>query len=144
MDRPLNSLFAVFCLVALGLVQPFAQSAVPAGTTIVKKLNNLLASYCARQPALELAGDGTVVRKDADGSMYRFAFSAIDAVDIDRDSEAHVLLKCKGGNPCIERMDASKTSMSLVAFSIYPLERGDEVATLFKHLRASVAADPKK
>jgi hypothetical protein len=60
---------------------------------------------------------------------------------IDADSEAHVLLMCKPGAACIERVEtpgATRTSMKLLAFSINSMELGDSVLRLFQELQASV------
>ena len=144
MNRTMTRLLVIACLAAVGGAQLSAQSAAQAGTAIVKKLNVLLAAHCARQPVLELTRAGTVVRKDRDGGTMTIDFSAIEAIDIDADGEAHVLLKCRGGKRCIETTGGAETSMPLVVFSISPAERGGEVARLFKDLRASLAGSTKK
>jgi hypothetical protein len=113
----------------------------------LKTLNALLASYCSNRPVLQLSADGTVVRKDADGGMMTFKLADIGDITIDTDSEAHVLLSCKGGTPCIERQAAgglASAPLRLLAFSISSLERGEAVQRNFKTLQASVAGPAKK
>jgi hypothetical protein len=110
-------------------------------TDTLKKLNAVLASSCYNSPVLQLSADGTVVRKDAGGGTMTFKLADIGSMTVDTDSEAHVLLKCKAGAACIERVEApgaTKTSMNLLAFSINSLEMGDSVLRLFQELQASV------
>jgi hypothetical protein len=113
----------------------------------LKTLNALLASYCANRPVLQLSADGTVVRKDADGGMMTFKLADIGEITIDTDSEAHVLLRCKGGTTCIERLAAgglASAPLRLLAFSIFPIEQGEAVQRSFKALQASAAGPAKK
>jgi hypothetical protein len=110
-------------------------------TDTLKKLNAALASYCYNSPVLELSADGTVVRKDADRGTMTFSFADIGSVTIDNDRGSHVLLMCKAGAACIDRIaapGATRTSMKLLAFSITPFEMGDSVLRLFQELQASV------
>ena len=110
-------------------------------TDTLKKLNAVLASSCYNSPVLQLFADGTVVRKDAGGGTWTFKLADIGSMTVDTDSEAHVLLMCKAGAACIERVEApgaTKTSMNLLAFSINSLEMGDSVLRLFQELQASV------
>lgn len=110
-------------------------------TDTLKKLNAVLASSCYNSPVLQLSADGTVVRKDASGGTMTFKLADIGSMTVDTDNEAHVLLKCKAGAACIERVEApgaTKTSMNLLAFSINSLEMGDSVLRLFQELQASV------
>jgi len=107
----------------------------------LKKLNAVLASSCYNSPVLHISADGTVVRKDADGGTMTFKFADIDSMTIDTDSQAHVLLKCKAGAECIERIaapGATKASLKLLAFSFNSMEMGDSVLRLFQQLQASV------
>jgi hypothetical protein len=107
----------------------------------LKKLNAVLASSCYNSPVLQLSADGIVIRKDADGATMTFKLADIGSMTVDTDSQAHVLLMCKAGAACIERVEApgaTRTSMKLLAFSINPLEMGDSVLRLFQELQASV------
>lgn len=107
----------------------------------LKQLNAVLASSCYNSPVLQLSADGTVVRTDADRGTMTFKLSEIASITIDNDRGAHVLLMCKTGAACIERIaapGATKTSMNLLAFSINPFELGDSVLRLFQELHASV------
>jgi hypothetical protein len=82
-----------------------------------------------------------VVRKDADGGKMTFKLADIGTITTDADSQAHVLLACKAGAACIERVDApgvSKRSMNMVAFSIDSLQMGNSVLRLFQELQALV------
>jgi hypothetical protein len=134
--RPVALIAASLCMVAA------AASPLPGQTTdTLKKLNAVLASSCYNSPVLQLSADGTVVRKDADGGTMTFKLADIGSMTIDTDSQAHVLLMCKAGAACIERVGApgaSTTSMKLLAFSIDSLEGGDLVLRLFQELQASV------
>jgi hypothetical protein len=127
--------------VSLGMVVA-AGSPLPGQTTdTLKKLNALLASSCYNSPVLQLSADGTVVRKDADGGTMTFKLADIGSMTIDTDSQAHVLLMCKAGAACIERVEvpgATATSMKLLAFSINSMDAGDSVLRLFQELQASV------
>jgi hypothetical protein len=108
----------------------------------LKKLNAVLASSCYNSPVLQLSAGGTVVRTDADRGTMTFKLADIGSITIDKDRGAHVLLMCKAGVACIERVaapGATKTSMTLLAFSINPFELGDSVLRLFEELHASVA-----
>lgn len=58
-----------------------------------------------------------------------------------------MLLSCKGGTTCIERLAAgglARPPLRLLAFSISSLEQGEAVLRGFKTLRASVAGPAKK
>jgi len=113
----------------------------------LKTLNALLASYCYNQPVLQFSAGGTVVRKDADGGMMTVKLADIGDITVDTDSEAHVVLSCKGGTTCVERLAAgglASPPLRLIAFSIYPIEQGESVLRSFKTLRASVADPAKK
>jgi len=110
-------------------------------TDTLKKLNAILASSCYSRPVLQLSADGTVVRKDADGGTWTFKLAAIGSTTIDQELGAHVLLTCKAGEACIERVaapGATKTSTNRIAFSINPFELGDSVLRLFQELKVSV------
>jgi hypothetical protein len=110
-------------------------------TDTLKKLNAILASSCYNSPVLQISTDGTVVRKDAGGGTMTFKFADIDSMTIDTDSQAHVLLTCKAGAACIERVaapGAAKTSLKLLAFSFDSMELGDSVLRLFQELKLSV------
>jgi hypothetical protein len=134
-------------LIAAGLCVIVAAGSPLLGQTAdtVKKLNAILASSCANSPVLQVSADGTVVRKDAGGGTMTFKLADIGSMTIDTDSEAHVLLMCKGGAACIERVEApgaSTTSMKLLAFSINSMAGGDAVLRLFQELQASVVKTP--
>jgi hypothetical protein len=110
-------------------------------TDTLKKLNAVLASSCYNSPVLQLSVDGTVVRKDAGGGAMTFKLADIGSITVDTDNQAHVLLKCREGAACIERVaapGAAKTSLKLLAFSFDSLEMGDSVLRLFQELHASV------
>jgi hypothetical protein len=130
-------------LIALSLcVVAVAESPLLGQTTdTLKKLNAILASSCANSPVLQLSADGTVVRKDGGGETMRFKLADIGSMTIDTDSEAHVLLMCKAGAACIERIEApgaGATSLKLIAFSINSMDLGESVLRLFQELQASV------
>jgi hypothetical protein len=99
------------------------------------------------RPVLQLSADGTVIRKDADGGMMTFKLADIGDITIDTDSEAHVVLSCKAGTTCIERLAAgglASSPLRLLAFSIYPIEQGESVLRTFRRLQVSVADAAKK
>jgi len=110
-------------------------------TDTLKNLNAVLASSCYNSPVLQLSADGTVVRKDAGGRTMTFKLADIGSMTVDTDRQAHVLLTCKAGAACIERVGApgaTKASMTLLAFSFDSLETGESVLRLFQQLQASV------
>jgi hypothetical protein len=112
---------------------------------ILKTINEMLGNFCYNTPKLELAGDGTILRKDIDGASWTFNLLKIKDMTIDREGQAHVLLFCSSGQECIER--PTKTGVeksSFLAFSIRPADRGDEVLRLFKDLQAALAVSAKK
>jgi hypothetical protein len=74
----------------------------PADDTLTT-LNALLASSCANRPVLQVSGDGTVARKEADGGTMTFILADIGDITIGTDDQAHVLLSCKAEAACIER-----------------------------------------
>jgi len=137
MRRIMASIAGSLCLVAA------AGSPLQGQTNdILKKLNAVLASSCYNSPVLQLSADGTVVRKDAGGRTMTFKLADIGSMTIDTDSQAHVLLTCKAGAGCIERVEApgvATTSMKLLAFSFDSMESGDSVLRLFQELQAAVA-----
>jgi hypothetical protein len=130
-------------LIAAGLCMVAAVGSPLLGQTAdtLKKLNAILASSCYNSPVLQLSAEGVVVRKDADGGSMTFKLADIGSLTIDTDSQAHVLLTCKAGAACIERVEApgaTKTSLKLIAFSINSLGEGESVLRLFQELQASV------
>jgi len=136
-------------LIAAGLCMVAAAASPLRGETAdtLKRLNAILASSCANSPVLQLSADGTVIRKDAGGGTMTFKLADIGSMTIDTDSEAHVLLMCKAGARCIERVEtpgATAASMKLLAFSINSLELGDSVLHLFQELQASMTGTVKK
>jgi hypothetical protein len=79
--------------------------------------------------------------------MMTFKLADIGDITVDTDSEAHVLLSCKGGTTGIERLAAgglASPPLRLLAFSISSLEQGEAVLRSFKTLQASVAVPAKK
>jgi hypothetical protein len=129
-------------LIAASLTLVAAAGSPPPGQTTdtLKKLNTVLASSCYNSPVLQLSADGTVVRKDADKGMVRFKLADIGSVTVDTDSQAHVLLTCKDGASCIERIaapGATPTSLNALAFSFNALDAGETALRLFQQLRAS-------
>jgi hypothetical protein len=134
--RQVALIAASLCMVAAAGSPLLGQTA-----DTLKKLNAILASSCYNSPVLQLSADGTVVRKDAGGGTMTFKLAEIGSITIDNDRGAHVLLMCKPGVACIERVaapGATKSSMNLLAFSINPFELGDSVLRLFQQLHASV------
>jgi hypothetical protein len=111
----------------------------PAAT--MNELSAVLASTCANQPALTLAADGTIVRKDRNGATMTFRLQDIGAIAVDApDAEANVLLRCKDDKPCVAwsaSAGGAPTSGKMVVFSVSPPTVGEQVAKLFKDLQAA-------
>jgi hypothetical protein len=134
--RPVALIAASLCVVVAAGSALLGQTA-----DTLKKLNAILASSCANSPVLQVSADGTVIRKDAGGATMTFKLADIGSMTIDADAEAHVLLMCKAGAACIERVEApgaTKTSLKFIAFSINSMDGGDSVLRLFQQLQASV------
>jgi hypothetical protein len=129
----------------MALTAPPQQSSPKDPATILKALNQIVTTHAFGQPRLELADDGVIVRKNSDGSVFRFKLRDIGEMGIDREAEAHVLLSCKAGAGCVERQltpSASIQQIEMIVFSIQPAERGTEVLQLFRDLQAALAASP--
>jgi len=113
-------------------------SGKPASAAILKELNEMLLNFCYNKPKLELAGGGTVIRKDGDGTIWRFNLLDISDIVINLEGEAHVLLYCKANNNCIEKAGPEASTYAYLAFSIYPPDQGEAILKLFKDLQASL------
>jgi hypothetical protein len=140
MNRPLATVLIVLFLT--GWAVGAAGQKAPAVT--MNELSAVLASSCANQPALTLAADGTIVRKDRNGATMTFKLQDIGAIAIDApDAEANVLLRCRDDKPCVQwkaSAGEAATPAKLVVFSVSPPEAGDLVAKLFKDLQAALTS----
>jgi ubiquinone/menaquinone biosynthesis C-methylase UbiE len=108
---------------------------------LLEELNAQLANFCYNKPKLEIAADGMVVRKDIDGTAWKFDFGDIGDITIEREGESHVVLPCRGNNGCIERSlrgGTDRLTSSFLAFSLRPADRGDDVLELFKQIQAAL------
>jgi hypothetical protein len=146
MRRPM-----ILALVILSLVGCMGGILAAQDTTAtLKQLNELLARYCSNTPVLNLAADGTVLRKDRNGATMTFSFRDIGELTIDLsgvspdvpDVQGHVLLPCKDGKSCVEwspGAGAAKTTGKMVVFSITPgTPTGHQALKLFKDLQAAL------
>ena len=144
----LLGIFAAFSLLrpAVDAFSMNGQTSPNAGATaILADLNPMLENFCYNKPRLELAGGGTVIRKDSDGTTWKFDFREIADIVIDLEGEAHVVLHCRGGAGCIEQStNAGSRASPLLAFSIRPADRGEAILKLFKDLQAALGSGGKK
>lgn len=139
------SILVAACATGVAFAAQPEQSSPNDAAAILKALNDIVTTHNYRPPGprLELAAEGLIVRKDADGSVFRFRLGDIGEMAIDREGEAHVLLPCKDGARCVEKQvspSASVEQIDMVVFSIYPAERGADVLRLFQGLQAALSA----
>ena len=113
-------------------------SGKPDSAAILKELNEMLANFCYNKPQLELAGGGKVLRKDSDGTLWRFNLLEISDMVNQLEGEAHILLYCKSSTNCIEKSGPDASTYSYLAFSIRPPDHGEPILKLFKNLQASL------
>ena len=89
--------------------------------SLLEELNALLENFGYNKPKLEIAAGGSVVRKDLDGTEWKFNFGDIGDIVIEREGEAHIVLYCRGNNGCIERSfrgGADRSASPFLAFSL--------------------------
>jgi hypothetical protein len=144
MTRSTVRVFAVLCLAGCAGLTASAQGA--AGT--LKELNTLLAAACFNQPILTLAADGTVVRKNGDGTAHTFKLGDIGEIVNDvPDAQANIILRCREDKPCIEYMPSGggpKAAGKITVFTVNVSSNTDErILKLFRDLQTAASASGK-
>jgi hypothetical protein len=145
MTRLTVRVFAVLCLAGCAGLTASAQNA--AGT--LKELNTLLAAACFNEPVLTLAADGTIVRKNGDGTAHTFKLSEIGEIVNDvPDAQANIILRCRDNKPCIEYMPGGvggpKDAGKITVFTVNVDSHTDErILKLFRDLQAAASPSGK-
>jgi hypothetical protein len=145
MTRSTVRVFAVLCLAGCAGLSASAQN--PAGT--LKELNTLLAAACFNQPILKLSADGTLVRKNRDGTTHAFKLSDIGEIVNDvPDAQANIVLRCRDNKSCIEYMPGGvggpKDAGKITVFTVNVNSNTDErILKLFRELQAAAIASGK-
>ena len=144
MTRSTVRVLAVLCLAGWAGLTASAQSAADT----LKEINAVLAAACFNQPFLTLAADGTMVRKNGDGTTHTFKLGDIgDIVNDIPDAQANIILRCRDGRACIEYIPnggGQKTAGRITVFTVNVDSNTDErLLKLFRDLQAAAIAPAK-